>query len=103
MPNFADAPPRALSAEELIRWLEQIADDGDLTPIANRAAVKLAADFACGLHSVSLRHEDMAKVLGVGKNTALRALVQLRQAGHLSTNGGRGRRLTYTPALRSEG
>jgi hypothetical protein len=102
MPTFADAPPRVLSPGQVIDWLAQVADDVDITPISNRAAIKLAGDFALGLPVLEVTNEKMATVLGVSLNTAARALQQLSAGGHLAAERRAGCRTAFRPVLRGE-
>lgn len=102
MPTFADAAPRVLSPAEVIAWLAQVADDGDLTNISHRTAIKLGADFSLGLPALEVTRERLAEVLGVSGNTAARALEHLTDGGHLVAEKRPGMRTVFRPVLRSE-
>jgi hypothetical protein len=102
MPSNENAP-RALSAPDLLRWLDQVAEDRSLAPITSRLAAKLALRVASGEASVVLRNEDAAAILKVTHNTAHRAIVTLRARGHIASSARSGRALAYRPILRGEG
>ncbi len=102
MPKYDTAPVSALSLDQIIRWLDQVANDRSLSPVACRAAVKLAASFASGEASIVLRNADMAAILNVAHNTGVSALAKLRQHGHLEAHGRPGHPLAYSPILRGE-
>lgn len=104
MPELHDAPSGATSTEEMLRWLGQVADDRALSPVASRTAIRLARAFAAGTGQTAVRLDDLARELLVGRSTALRALLALRERGHLrSSTGGPGRLLVYRPIIGAEG
>lgn len=103
MPVFAEAPPRALTPDRAIAWLTQVANDDDLTPIANRVAIVLAADFVCGLPTLEVGTPQLAAVINVSEGTAKRALDQLTDQGHLAADRRVGRKTAFRAVLRGEG
>lgn len=93
------APQGVFSPLHALQWLHQIANDGDLSPIASRAAIKLATTFADDAASTVISVDELAGALKVGRNTAFRALTTLRQRGHLAAEGMKGHALSYAPKL----
>lgn len=102
MPTFAEAPPRVLSHDRAIHWLAQVAYDDDLSPIANRVAIVLAADFVCGLPTLEVGSPQLAAVLKVCEGTAKRTLDQLVDRCHLAADRRVGRKTIFRPILRGE-
>lgn len=97
-----NTPKKALTKPQLLRWLDQVATDPELSPIVSRAAIKLAKIFA-NKTTITLKSEDLGRLLGVSKLTAFRALAKMRERGHLNAKGSRGYPLEFSPNLREEG
>jgi len=96
------SPSGEYTAADLIRWLGQVADDRQMSPVATRAAVTLAAKFAAGAPCAVLTARQLADQMQVGLNTVARSLTSLRQRGHLMSSRGGGHALEYRPVLKFE-
>ncbi len=101
MPSTDDAR-QALSAEQALLWLDQIADDRELAPVTSRLATKLALRFSAGEAEVAIGNETAARLLQVGFTTAQRAMVTLRERGHVSSTWTYGKPQVLRPILRRE-
>ncbi|AXQ93010.1 hypothetical protein LV780_03800 [Cereibacter azotoformans] len=100
--QYQSAPTGALSAADLLKWLDQVADDRDLAPVTSRIATRLAAKLTGSEPRVELVLDAVADDLRIGRSTAHRALAALRERGHVLAAPCRGNVLAYQPVLRQE-
>ncbi|SNX70636.1 hypothetical protein SAMN05878503_106145 [Cereibacter ovatus] len=100
--QYQSAPTGALSSDDLLKWLDQVADDRDLAPVTSRIATRLATKLTGGESRVELVLDQVADDLKIGKTTAHRALAALRDRGHVVAAPCRGNVLAYRPVLRQE-
>jgi len=77
-------------AREIFQWLQQIADDRSLPPVAMRLAVKLATKYFNGdifrehqIHEAFPRQDTLASDLKIAERSIGRNVAALKARGHL--------------------